>query len=67
MEKRISPPLNSTSAIGRALPDMPTNWPTSVDVPECRTSSQALLSPSGRWIVMSQRPMIAGGADCGAP
>jgi hypothetical protein len=33
------------AAIGRALPDMPTNWPTSVCVPEWRTSSHALRSP----------------------
>src|SRR5262249_26005688 len=47
--KRASLPAPCTSDTGRALPESPTNDPTSVLFPECRTSSHPLpVEPLGR-------------------
>jgi len=56
MEKRSESPFTTTRDIGRALPTIPTNRPTSALRPELSTSSHDGRAPSGVVIVMSQRP-----------
>ena len=61
MAKRITPPVNSTLAMGRALPTTPTNRPTRKPFPDGRISThdgRVLLVDA---MLMSHRPMMAAG------